>query len=98
MNQINNNFKLLESFYFIFLFNNESNNIKRTFCKLIQADKLTMIYELTDLNQLNSYDSNIEIQEFKVTNKLHFDLMYKPNCKLYQLKEYYEAFHLIDKL
>jgi len=98
MNQINNSFKLLESFYFIFHVDKSNKEIQRTFSKLIQADKGTMLIELTNLNNYNSDSGIITIQEYKITNKLHFDYMYKPKTELYPLLNYYESFHLIDKL
>jgi len=97
MNQINLNFIISESFFFIFQVDKNNSELKRNFISILQCSEETCRFKLMDLNKINSDDEIKSISKFLTTNRIHFDYLLRPTEKDYKLKTYFEAFHLINK-
>lgn len=97
MNQINSDFIIPESFFFTFQVSKYSDKIVRNFINIFQCSEESIRFKLLDLNQIKSDDELKDITKLKLTNKLHFDYLFKPTENNYKLKYYFEAYHLIEK-
>lgn len=97
MNQINPEYIIPESFFFVFHVLKTPDNIKRTFQSILQCTEETCRFKLLNLNEIASDDEYASITKYSLTKKLHFDYLLKPTEPTYPLKSYFEAFHLINK-
>jgi len=97
MNQINPEYIIPESFYFIFQVTKLDGIIKKNFINIFQCTEETCRFKLLNLNHIVSEDENKSISKILTPAKLHFDFVLKPSEKNYKLKYYFEAFHLIEK-
>lgn len=95
--QITLEFKIPESFFFIFECSFDSYNKPKLFHSIIQCTDESCRFYLMSLNKIKSEDEYESITKLLLPDKPHFDYLLKPTKRNYENNIYYSAYHLINK-